>query len=231
MINSRSSPELHQIIGGIPEGPHRECLRLRRLRFKGWASGRTCFSNSTIPTHKGTTCGQAARHHEHRHQGGDSVLTASETIHPERRPLRRRAGPPLRHSPEGCEDDRDSPFCGGRRWCLGGFLRAHLGRLVRSADHVQRRRAQVPNPASGAAAAAASAKAAAPTTDGRWFSLEFPHLFLGQGAVKLLSSTPVDDQHLFEPQVFVFKNDTGNLVSASVYIGRTWVAAPLPKAP
>ena len=91
--------------------------------------------------------------------------------------------------------------------------------------------AQVPNPASGAAAAAASAKAAAPTTDGRWFSLEFPHLFLGQGAVKLLSSTPVDDQHLFEPQVFVFKNDTGNLVSASVYIGRTWVAAPLPKAP
>jgi hypothetical protein len=90
----------------------------------------------------------------------------------------------------------------------------------------------IPNPASGPAASApAGAKAAAPAAGERWFSLEYPHLFLGEGAVKLLSADSVDKDHLFEPNSFTFKNGTGNLISVSIYIGRTWVSTPPPKSP
>jgi hypothetical protein len=68
-------------------------------------------------------------------------------------------------------------------------------------------------PATGATTVAAAS--------GRVFSLEYPHLFLGPGAVKLLSTASLDDKTFFEPQKFMFWNNTDDWISVSVYIGRT----------
>jgi len=49
-----------------------------------------------------------------------------------------------------------------------------------------------------------------------WFSLEFPHLLLGRGAVQLLAD---------DPQTLAFKNGSDDDVTVTINIGRNWLPA------